>query len=144
MEARGDSGLQDREKQARALRITFLQCFVAKRKVLGSLSRRAETHICLKLLMKMAPPWLTFLSCPINLKFAWRGGFQKANKSEECLPSGFTTESRRPGQGSQTLWHSEDKVCPCARQGRNRHYSAHDQQSSPGLRDDWARNQSER
>lgn len=143
MEARGDSGLQDRERQARALRITFLRCSVAKRKVLGSLSRRAETHICLKPLMKMAPPWLTFLSCPRDLKFAWRGGFQKANKSEEWLPSGFTTESQRPGQGAQTLWLPEDKVCPCARQGRNRHYAAHDQQSFPGLHDDWARNQSE-
>lgn len=120
MEAGGDAGLQDRERQARALRIPCLQCFVAKRKALGSLSRRAETHICLKFLIKMAPPWLTFLSCLTDLKFAWRGGFQKANKSEEWLPSGFTTESRRSGQGAQTLWLPEDKVCHRARQGRNR------------------------
>jgi hypothetical protein len=48
-----------------------------------------------KFQIKMAAPWLTFLSCPTDLSFAWREGFQKASKSEKWLPSDSATESRK-------------------------------------------------
>lgn len=39
-----------------------------------------------KFQIKMAPPWLTFHFCPIDLRFAWRGRLSESKQIEKVAP----------------------------------------------------------